>query len=163
MDIRREALSTEGMQKKTVGDVIGFVETRETAQNTNPIPAVSVLSENQQSSRDASNSQKPQTRLQNRSTSPTAFDQSKIATCPNCASTFHLYSKKARGWNRRPNKRCKCCWKKKQSSSKQTGMIGVITYSTDDRWSCFHSPQPYPVVQIITLQNFNKDLGSPTL
>ena len=33
IDIRREALSVEGMQSKSVNDIIGFVESRESANH----------------------------------------------------------------------------------------------------------------------------------
>ena len=35
-DIRREALSLENMQQRLIAEVIGFVESRETARNANP-------------------------------------------------------------------------------------------------------------------------------
>ena len=44
IDIRREALSVEGMQTKSVNEIIAFVESRETARNANQHSNVSAIS-----------------------------------------------------------------------------------------------------------------------
>ena len=127
IDIRREALSTEGIQIKPITEIIAFIETRETARNANPSSAVSALSEYRKSTR-GPKQQHPKARP----ASPTHFDQSKTASCPDCSSTFRLYTKKARGWNRRPHSRCEDCWKKIRETSQQTSTHGSITHSTED-------------------------------
>ena len=129
MDIRREALSAEHIQTKPVTDVIAFIESKETARNANPITVVSSLSEYRRSNRDSvkqSRKPHPQTRPQ----SPTLFDQSMTAKCPDCSNTFNLYTKKSRGWNRRPHTRCEACWKK--NTPRQTGTTGSISQSDND-------------------------------
>ena len=80
LDIRFEALSTEGIQTKPVTDAIAFVETRETACNANPTSAVSELSEYRQSNRDCLIQQKQ--RVWSRAQSPTAFDNWKLLHVP---------------------------------------------------------------------------------
>ncbi|XP_066924129.1 uncharacterized protein [Clytia hemisphaerica] len=128
MDIRREALSTEGIQTKPITDIIGFVETRETARNANPLASVSALSEYRKSTRD------PNPRRQQRNTppAPSTFDQSLIANCPGCGNSFHLYTKKARGWNRRPFSKCESCWRKSNSSKQNNPSANTISIVSDD-------------------------------
>lgn len=128
MDIRREALSTENIQTKPVTDVIAFVETRETARNANPAPSISALSEYRKSRRD------PKRPPKNAGQSPSTFEQSLMANCPDCGTSFHLYTKKARGWNKRPYAKCEGCWKKDRSSTppKQTSTSNAISFNPDD-------------------------------
>lgn len=133
IDIRREALSTEGILKKSVTNVIAFVETRETARNANhPSSTMSSLSTYRKSQNPAARatmSRAQQDKL--RSVSPTAFDRTKTASCPDCDKTFHLFTKKTRGWNRRPHSRCAECWKKSRSLN-QTVETSLITHSSND-------------------------------
>jgi len=42
-DIRREALSADGMQVKPVSQVVAFVESREIARNANPSSSLSII------------------------------------------------------------------------------------------------------------------------
>ena len=44
VDIRREALSADGMQKKPINEVIAFIESKETARNANSSSGVSTVS-----------------------------------------------------------------------------------------------------------------------
>ena len=44
VDIRREALSADGMQKKPINEVIVFIESKETARNANSSSGVSTVS-----------------------------------------------------------------------------------------------------------------------
>ena len=44
LDIRREALSTDNVHKRSINDIIAFVEAREIARNTSPSVGVSALS-----------------------------------------------------------------------------------------------------------------------
>ena len=112
LDIRCDVLSTKGIQTKPIADTIALVETRETACNANPTSAVSALSEYRQSNQDCLIQQKQQVWSCAQSQT-TVFDQSKTAACPDCGSTFHRYSKKARGWNKCSHTLCKSCWKNK--------------------------------------------------
>ena len=130
IDIRREALSTDSIQTKPISEIIGFVETRETARNANPSSSVSALSEYRKSNRDLS----AKRTKGNTNFTPSAFDQSLTANCPDCSSPFHLYTKKARGWNRRPFTKCESCWRKNNSpASKQPGISNSsISVSSDD-------------------------------
>ena len=128
MDIRREALSTDGMQTKPITEIIGFIETRETARNANPSSNVSALSEYRKSNRDTNSKRQPR----NTAFTPSIFDQSLTAKCPDCNNPFNLYTKKARGWNRRPFTKCESCWKKSNSSPpKQTSTNSAISVTPD--------------------------------
>jgi len=131
LDIRREALSTNQIQIKQITDVIAFVESKEIARNTNSTSAVSSLSEYSRSSCDTTHQR---LRLRPCTQSPTGFDQSLTAKCPDCSTTFNLYTKKAQGWNHLPpiHTRCKGCWKKSRVSAKQTGTTGSISHSIDN-------------------------------
>ena len=44
MDIRREALSSEGIQRKTINEIIALVESKEIARNANPIGSINAHS-----------------------------------------------------------------------------------------------------------------------
>lgn len=134
-DIRREALSTEEILKKSVTTVIAFVENRETARNANhPSSSMSSLSAYRRSQNPAPTKVNPSQGSVHdrfRPSSPTALDRSKTANCPDCGKTFHLFNKKARGWNRRPHSRCADCWKKSMPRS-QTAEASSITHLDTD-------------------------------
>ena len=112
LDICCDVLSTKGIQTKAITDTIAFVETRETACNANSTSAVSALSEYRQSNQDCLIQEKQRVWSCTQSQT-TVFDQSKTAACPDFDSTFHRYSKKARGWNKRSHTLCESCWKNK--------------------------------------------------
>ena len=106
-DIRREALSSEGIQAKPIPQVIAFVKSREIARNANPSSSsLSAMSNYRRSNH-------PDTGLKraghDQSQLPSCTDQSKTAKCPDCGDTYHLYTQKSRGWNRRPHRQCETC------------------------------------------------------
>lgn len=87
LDIRRDALSSDNIQKKPLTEVVAFVENRETARNANPVTTVSTLSVYRRN----------KTGPTHRSTSPSESDRSRTDVCPDYGKTFHLFSKKTRG------------------------------------------------------------------
>ena len=101
LDIRREALSTEGLQGKSVNQIISFVESREMASHA-VSPALSGTSLSALSSFRRSKRQPSQTQENLRDRS---------ADCPGCGITYQLYRLSKRGWNKRPYKNCLQCWK----------------------------------------------------
>jgi len=106
-DIRREALGSEDIQVKSIAQVIAFIESREIARNANShSPSLSALSSYRRSNCQSSG----------RSQSPSRADHSKPAKCPDCGNTLDVYTKKSRGWNRNPHKKCESCWKKSRTS-----------------------------------------------
>ena len=107
IDIRREALSSDGIQVKPVSQVVAFVESREIARNANSSSssALSALSAYRRS-----NDNHP--RNQRAGTPSSVTERSKTAKCPDCGDTYHLFTQKTRGWNRIPHKQCEKCWKR---------------------------------------------------
>ena len=108
MDIRREALSTIGIQEKPVNDVIAFVESREMARNAVPLAALSAVSTFKRESKT-----KQQLSPASDATDinePSTTDKHKTGNCPECSNSFKLFSLNSRGWNKRPHKLCKECW-----------------------------------------------------
>ena len=69
-----------------------------TARNADPIPSVSALSEYRKSYREIGPKRSPKS-LGNGPSAPSTFDQSLTANCPDCGTSFHLYTKMSRGWN----------------------------------------------------------------
>ena len=61
---------------------------------------------------------------------PSNVDREKIARCPDCNKSFHLFSKKSRGWNSKPHERCESCWKKRRDNRRAEA--SSITQFNDD-------------------------------
>ena len=99
-DIRREALSVEGIQRCPVNDIIAFVGTRETARNANQPSSVSA----------ATTRRHHQPANRSGPFISTPAEKAITATCPDCSKSFHIYSKSRSGWNKRPHERCAECW-----------------------------------------------------
>ena len=79
LDIRRDALSCDGIQKKSTNEVIVLVESKEVARNANPTNSVAALSGYK--------------RLTTKVDSPnthSAAEQAKKAPCPDSVSYTHL-------------------------------------------------------------------------
>ena len=127
VDIRREALSVQGIQERTVPDIIAFVETRETARNANPANGINTMSSYKRSSKPTP---------PKRSKSPSPAEKAQTAACPGCGAVFNLFTKKRYGWNTKPHLKCPDCWKKdlphtslsqQQQQQSQTGQNGAIS------------------------------------
>ena len=108
-DIRREALSAEGLQNRTVNDIISFVEGREMATKAisasrGPTSLVSTMSSFKRES--------------NVMEKIKASDEAKShsAKCPDCGKAYALFSKGTRGWNHKPCRNCFECWRATSSS-----------------------------------------------
>ena len=113
MDIRRDAMATENILRKSVNDLIAFIESRETARNANPSSAIQSLSSYRRSTKSAAAttiSSKPNAQERRRSM-PTASERSRTAPCPDCGTTFHLFTELRHGWNTKPHERCAACWR----------------------------------------------------
>ena len=106
-EIRREALSAEGLQQKSVNDIIGFVEGREMAGRAitsvvgNVDPSLSSMSTYKRSSN-------PKFKAE-------VSNESKSALCPGCGKTYKLFKQFKGGRNKIPFKNCLECWKKGNS------------------------------------------------
>ena len=117
IDIRREALSSENIHDRPINEIIAFVETREIARNASPSIGVSSVSEYRRSRGKGTN----------RSSSPSAAEKAKTAPCPDCGNTFHLFSKKQRGWNKRPYEKCSDCWRRCRNKRTDQGENNTIS------------------------------------
>ena len=125
VDIRIEPLSVQGIQQRSVPEIIAYVETREIARNANRTNGVSAVSGYRRQER-------PLRDFVNRSQSPSATDKTRTASCPGCRTTFHLFSKLSRGWNTKPHQKCVECWKKerpnKRSPQGETGAMSSMDH-----------------------------------
>ena len=123
LDIRREALSLQDTQTKTVNDIISFVEGREMARNATPTAqSLSALS----SYRKGASLPQP--------APTTASVQKKTASCPDCKKTFNIFKQRQNGsFNTKPYTKCLDCWRlsKRKSESPSAG-VGVGALSTEE-------------------------------
>jgi len=111
-DICIEALSADGMQERAVNEVIAFVESREIAQNANPTSAaLSTLSAYKRTGKHNTNASRNSSAQRSNYTSS---EREKTAKCSDCDKTFHLFTKKMRGWDNKPHERYEPCWKKQR-------------------------------------------------
>ena len=109
LDIRREALSVNDIQQRSIREIIGFVESREIARNANPVVGVTAVSAYRRNQKRPP----PQPQHTQRSSSPSPADKTKTSSCADCGVTFLVFTKRARGgWNKNPHTRCQPCWKK---------------------------------------------------
>ena len=107
LDIRREALGVEGLQLRTVNDVIGFVEGREMARNALPSTMNSAISSFRRATSQKQVGVHESTAAMH---SPSATERAKCAPCPDCRKNFCLFSETSRGWNKYAHERCKECY-----------------------------------------------------
>ena len=108
LGIRREALSTDNVHKWPINDIIAFVQAREIARNASPSVGVFALSRYRRANK---HDQAPPTRQQ----SPSPADKSLTASCPDCGTTFHPFTRKSRGWDKKPHTCCKTCWRRRRA------------------------------------------------
>lgn len=145
LDIRREALSVEGIQLKSVNDVIAFVEGREMARNALPSPSNSAISSFKRANTPRPNTATTATDVQRPTPThlpppptPPPADRVKQAPCPDCGRNFFVFSETARGWNRKAHKWCKECYlaqRQRRSgarcSAAQPARTNAVTYEED--------------------------------
>ena len=109
-DIRREALSTEGLQRTGINNIVSFVEGREMASKAVFPQSKGVFSvSDQPSSVTALSSFKR--RSEDTIPNSEEVDRTRAATCPGCGKRYALYKRNRNGWNRRPYKNCLECWR----------------------------------------------------
>ena len=114
-DIRREALSTKGLQNQDVNNIVSFVEGREMASR-----AVShTCRQESTSSLSACSSFKRQSK--DRVSRFNGEDKSRPVPCPDCGKPYQLYKRGKRGWNQKPFKNCFECWRAASRNSNING------------------------------------------
>lgn len=131
-DIRRDALGAPDIQTKTVSDVIGLVEGKETARDAHPTPTINASTYRRTQPTSKSSILMPSSNPHG--TSPTMSEKSKTATCPDCKKSFHLFTQLRRGWNRTPHQRCYECWQTMNRRPRTTQMAesnAISAYQED--------------------------------
>ena len=131
VDIRREALSVDGILRQSINDIIGFVEGREIARNANPVLGISAVSGYRKNQRSNNSNNNSGTSSSDNWSGPSAANRVKTAPCPDCQQPFHLFSRGARGWNKRPHDRCQPCWKRNRDRQQTNGNASAISASTN--------------------------------
>ena len=99
-----------------LNDIIAFAETREIARAANKQPDVASFSSYRNNQRQP-NSQNPR----RRNPSPSPSDKAETKNCPGCSRSFHVYTLKSRGWNKKPHTHCQECWRKNLTTKRENG------------------------------------------
>lgn len=118
IDIRREALSTRDIQKRSINDVIAFVEGREMARNATPITSMSALS----------SFKKKQSHEHETIKRPPLPDTNKTALCPDCGKKFNMFKQRPNGTlNTKPHTKCLNCWRASRRKDEHTSLSSLST------------------------------------
>ena len=120
-DIRREALSANGLQEGSVNDIIAFVENREMASK-----AVSTRNS------DASSLAATSTFKQQRAVpgKPMGKEKPESAVCPDCGNRYSLFKRNKRGiMNRMAFKICFDCWQSRREIEKKSSSVTILAAS----------------------------------
>ena len=112
LDIRREALSMQNIQKKTLNEVISFVESREMARNATPCSMSALSTFKRKQTPPATKNAHPE------NANKAHPEANKTAPCLECGVTFSVYKQRANGtWNSKPHKKCINCWRAERRKS----------------------------------------------
>lgn len=98
-DIRREVLGTKDILTKPINDIVTLVEGKEMARNAFPSSTLSAVSTFQNQ------------RYTAPVTAPPPAETNKQALCPDCKTTFKIFTEGARGWNTQPHQVCINCYR----------------------------------------------------
>ena len=133
LDIRREALSTPGIQERSTNDIISIIEGREMARNATPNSSLSTLS----------------TYRQNRHSN---VDQPKTVPCPNCGKLYLRFKEKPNGGrNKTPYKQCMDCWRANKPKP-DTSNIRKSSHQKSDIRAIESSQDPDQITQLSTIE-----------
>eukprot|EP00794_Sanderia_malayensis_P015539 gene15539-17124_t len=128
-DIRREVLGSLDILNKPINDVIALVEQKEMVRNALPTSNLSAMSAFQRQKKTPT-SPMP---------TPSQADQNKESTCPQCNSSFKLFTQGARGWNTKPHQVCiDCCRIRRKKKRQQPGNVQVIESDPISQVSAIH-------------------------
>ena len=103
-DIRREVLGVLDILQKPVNEVVALVENKEMARNALPSPSLSAVSSFQRQKNQAPTP----------AASPSRAYQAKEAICPECQTTFKIFTEGTRGWNTKPHQVCITCYREQR-------------------------------------------------
>ena len=136
LDIRREALSTDGVLQKPINDLIAFVERREMSKNAAPgstLSAISTFKRQKQTARDIGLSSDARKEVRN---------------CPGCRKSYRLYRRGRNGWNNKPYSLCFNCFQ--QSKLSQNCLMSRLEDEEDE---ASHASYGKPEVRPFVLNN----------
>ena len=105
MDIRREALGTEGILHRSINDVVALVESKEMARNALPTTAASISNFRRE------RSQPPEQRN---------TDKGQTTPCPDCGKPYALFSEGPSGLNKRPHRQCLDCFRSRRKNKQHS-------------------------------------------
>ena len=100
VDIRRQALSIDGVLRKPLNELISFVERQEMSKAAVSAITVSAVSTFKRAKK------------QQGGRSALSDGGNSARTCPSCNNLFKPYKKGRNGWNRKPFQQCFDCWRK---------------------------------------------------
>ena len=113
-DIRREVLWTKDILTKPINDVIALVENKEMARNALPSATLSSISTFKQAK------QAPPTPLTSATPSAQALAvRDKVSTCPDCKTSFKIFTEGKRCWNTKPHQVCIICYRTRHRKQRQ--------------------------------------------
>ena len=118
-EIRQEVLSTEGIQDKTINDLVAFVEKREMARSAMSRRAVVAASNSNAgdvSAASLSTFRRQKTQYPNAAPPGARSDQT--IPCPECGVPFSPFRKLRNGWNKKPFAECLSCWRAGRRTSR---------------------------------------------
>ena len=101
-DIRREVLGTKDVLTKPMNDIVALVEGKEMARNALSSSTLSAVStfQNQRNTAPV--------------TAPPQAERNKEAICPDCETTFKIFTEGARGWNTQLHQVCINCYRSRR-------------------------------------------------
>ncbi|KAK3711280.1 hypothetical protein QZH41_004332 [Actinostola sp. cb2023] len=108
-DIRREVLGVVDILQKPVNEVIALVENKEMARNAMPSSSLSAVSSFRRQTNPTASP----------STAPSRTDQAKEIKCPECHTTFKIFTEGSRGWNTTPHQLCITCYRERHRRKRQ--------------------------------------------
>ena len=114
-DIRRETLGTPDILTKPVNDVIALVENKEMARNALLSSTLSAMSSFQRLKKVPHMGSAPV---------PAPADKVKQALCPDCKSTFRVFTEGPRGWNTKPHQICVDCYRARRRKRREQPSTG---------------------------------------
>ena len=127
-DIKQEVLSADGINQKTINEIVAFVEKREMARSAMSrgrpgtvsciqYPAGRTANEVMQAPGlpvDSNSSVAASSTFKRQGTSGSIQEHTrhdKAISCPGCGGMFHPFRKLRNGWNKKPFKECLSCWR----------------------------------------------------
>ena len=120
LDIRRDVLGTIDIIESGVKEVIALIEGKEMARNALPTPGLSAISTFKRQNAHQTNPNPSHNSI------PSESDRILQKNCPDCRNTYQLFSEGMRGWNKKPHRMCKNCYRAKRKQSENKGSTSAV-------------------------------------